>query len=122
MPGHVVSVVFVGDKEMRRINERYRGRDYATDVLSFSYGSVELDGIVFLGDIVIAPGIAFKQANQNRISPEQEMRRLLVHGILHLVGYDHETDQGEMNRLQVNLFRRSFFLKPPPLMQSRKGR
>jgi probable rRNA maturation factor len=121
MPNSALSVVFVGDGEMRGINRRYRGRDYATDVLSFSYGSVEIDGIAFLGDIVIAPAVAVGQAARNRVSPEQEMRRLLVHGTLHLLGYDHETDKGEMNRLQAKVLRRRFFLQPPSLMQSRKG-
>jgi probable rRNA maturation factor len=98
---------------MRSLNRRYLRRDYATDVLSFSYGSVEVDGIPFLGDIVIAPEIAADQAVRFRISPERELKKLLVHGILHLFGYDHEADGGQMNRFQRRLQRRKFFQNAP---------
>jgi len=104
---------------MRSINYRYLGRNYATDVLSFSYGKLKVEGVPFLGEIVIAPEIATNQAVRNKISPDKELRKLLVHGIVHLLGYDHETDQGQMNRLQTNLLRRKFFLNSPSLMQSK---
>ncbi len=100
------------------MNDRYRGRNYATDVLSFSYGKLKMEGMPFLGEVVIAPKIAVDQAVRNRVSPDKELRKLLVHGILHLLGYDHETDEGQMNRIQTKLLRRKFFLNSPSLMQS----
>lgn len=68
-----------------------------------------MDGSSFLGEIVIAPEVAVEQAIRFRISPEKELKKLLLHGILHLLGYDHETDRGQMNRFQRNLLRRKFF-------------
>jgi probable rRNA maturation factor len=114
-----LSVVFVGTAKMRSINCRYRQKDYATDVLSFSYRGVKLDGFPFLGEIVIAPEVAFEQAIRYGIRPEKELRKLLVHGVLHLLGYDHESDQGQMNRLQTRLLRRKFILNSPSLIDFR---
>ena len=94
---------------MRALNRRYLKRDYATDVLSFSYGRMKVDGTPFLGEIVLAPEIALQQAKRYRTLPARELGKLLVHGILHLLGYDHETDQGQMNRFQERLLRRKFF-------------
>jgi probable rRNA maturation factor len=101
------------------MNCRYRQKDYATDVLSFSYRGVKLDGFLFLGEIVIAPGVALDHAIRYGVQPERELRRLLVHGVLHLLGYDHETDQGQMNRLQTKLLRRRFILNSPSLADFR---
>jgi len=92
---------------MRSLNRNYRGKDYATDVLSFAYGGNEVEGEPFLGEIIIAPAVAAEQAQRFRTGMENEMRRLLVHGILHLLGYDHETDRGEMSRLQAGLMRKT---------------
>ena len=114
-----LSVVFVSAREMRSINYRFLGRNYATDVLSFSYGKLRIEGVPFLGEIVIAPEVAFNQAVRNGVSREKELRMLLVHGILHLLGYDHETDQGQMKRIQKRLLRRKFLLNSPLLMQSK---
>jgi len=117
-----LSVAFVAAKEMRSLNRRYLKRDYATDVLSFSYGSVKMDGNPFLGEIVVAPEVAFDQARRFRISPEKELKKLLVHGILHLLGYDHATDQGQMNRFQRRLLRRNFFLNSASLADLKVNR
>jgi probable rRNA maturation factor len=119
VPDSTLTIVLVRAREMRSINYRYLGRNYATDVLSFSYGKLKMEGVPFLGEIVIAPEIAANQAVRNKISPDKELRKLLVHGIVHLLGYDHETDRGQMNRLQTNLLRRKFFLNSPSLMQSK---
>lgn len=102
---------------MRAMNGKYRGKGYATDVLSFSYGNMQMDGMPFLGEVVIAPKVAEDQAKRARVSLEQELRKLLVHGILHLLGYDHETDRGQMKRIQTKLLRRRFFLAPPLLVK-----
>lgn len=106
IPECSLAVVFVGPGKMRDLNRRHLGRDYATDVLSFGYRDEIVEGLPFLGEIVIAPEIAWRQAQRWRTRPEREVRRLLVHGILHLLGYDHEHDAGEMNRLQRRLLRR----------------
>jgi probable rRNA maturation factor len=100
-----LSVVFVGPRAMRSLNRNYRGRDYATDVLSFTYNEDEVEGKPFLGEVILAPAVAAERARRFGTNVESEMRRLLVHGILHLLGYDHEADRGEMIRLQARLMR-----------------
>jgi probable rRNA maturation factor len=116
-----LSVVFVGPKAMQTINQAYRGRDYPTDVLSFHYPGETVDGIPFLGEIIVAPEIAWARARSSAGGGEQEVRKLLVHGILHLMGYDHETDQGEMNRLQARIIRSTVFRDAPPLASLRNA-
>lgn len=106
---------------MRRLNRRWRGGDYATDVLSFDYGDGSGTEAGFLGDIVIAPEVGVRQSSGTPDGAEREIRMLLVHGALHLAGYDHETDGGEMMRIQGKLMRRRFFQDPPALMGP-KGR
>jgi probable rRNA maturation factor len=103
------SVIFVGTRAMRRLNGEWLKKDYATDVLSFAYDGEIVDGLPFLGEIVIAPQVAARQALQYGVTPEHEIRKLIVHGLLHLMGYDHETDGGDMQRMQNRLLRRRFF-------------
>jgi probable rRNA maturation factor len=88
---------------MRRLNKRYRGIDRSTDVLSFPDGGDLVDDDSNLGDIAIAIDQAEKQARQNGLEFEQEIAQLILHGLLHLCGYDHDTDHGEMNRLELRL-------------------
>jgi probable rRNA maturation factor len=107
---------------MRFLNRRYRHKNYVTDVLSFSYGEVLVDKRLFLGEIVIAPEVAFTQAVRYGVCPHKELRQLFVHGILHLLGYDHETDQGQMNRLQKRLLRRKIFVDAPLLAEMKGAR
>lgn len=95
------SVVFVTDKAMRAYNLRYRHIDKPTDVLSFR-GE---DG--YLGDILISTETAWKQARKSpTLSFDDNIRRLLLHGLLHLSGYDHETDNGEMRAIERRLRRK----------------
>ena len=96
-----VSVALVGDGRMRALNRCHRGKDTPTDVLSFPSGERE-----FLGDIVIAAGVARRQARAAGHSFGVETRVLALHGLLHLLGYDHETDDGGMHRLEARLRRR----------------
>lgn len=96
-----VSVLFCGDRAMRTLNRRYRGMDAPTDVLAFP---AETGGL--LGDIVISIPYASRQARRRGEPPAREIDRLLLHGFLHLSGYDHETDDGEMNALEKNLRRK----------------
>ena len=104
------------------MNRKYLGRDYATDVLSFSYGAMHIEGRSYLGEIIIAPEVAVLQATRYRMRPEKEMRKLLVHGILHLLGYNHETDRGRMNRLQAKLLGRKLLASSPALMHMKETR
>lgn len=97
----------VSDRKMRDYNARFRGRDTPTDVLSFP-GDPEADpaGERHLGDIVISTESAARQARERHHSLPREMRILALHGYLHLLGLDHETDAGEMLRLQRRLVRK----------------
>jgi probable rRNA maturation factor len=72
--------------------------------------------VPYLGDIVISPEVAACNAERWRTSSEKEVRKLLVHGILHLLGYDHETDAGKMERLQARLLRRKYFVDAAPVL------
>ena len=92
-------VRFCGDREMRRVNRDFRGQDKATDVLSFP-GE---DG--HLGDVLVSVPVARRQAAAAGIGVEREIRTLLLHGVLHCLGYDHEADEGEMDRLERRLRR-----------------
>ena len=94
-----LGVRFVGDREMRRVNRQFRGMVKTTDVLSFP-GE---DG--HLGDILISIPTARRQAEAAGHDVDREVKTLLLHGVLHCLGYDHETDQGEMERLERKLRR-----------------
>jgi probable rRNA maturation factor len=84
-----LSVSFVEEGEMGELHIRYVGEPGPTDVLSFPLGDQDEDGVRVLGDVVIAPAVA---ARNNPDRAQDEVRLLLVHGILHLLGYDHEED------------------------------
>jgi probable rRNA maturation factor len=84
-----LSVSFVDDAEIEDLHVRYMDEPGPTDVLSFPLDDAEEDDVRLLGDVVIAPAVA---ARNNPDAPEAELRLLLVHGILHLLGYDHEDD------------------------------
>lgn len=103
-----VTVALVGDRKMRALNRRYRRTDRVTDVLSFSTapGPWGIDGLWPLGDIVIATGVARRQAREAGHSLSTEFRRLALHGLLHLLGYDHKRDNGQMARLERRLLRK----------------
>ena len=113
-----VSVLFCADARMRGLNRRYRGKDRSTDVLAFPAGE---GGNGFLGDIVISIPFAGREARRRSDSPAREVDRLLLHGFLHLMGYDHETDEGEMEALEGRL-RHRLGISDPPLSGSRKRR
>ena len=97
-----LGVRFTGDREVRRLNRTYRGKDKTTDVLSFPG---DLDADRHLGDILVSVPVARLQAAAAGHSTVREIRILLLHGVLHCMGYDHETDQGEMERLERRLRR-----------------
>jgi probable rRNA maturation factor len=101
-----VSVLFCADGRMRTLNRRWRGLDRPTDVLSFPAGGGRAADEGFLGDIVISVPYASRSARRREEPPAREIDRLLVHGLLHLAGYDHETDDGEMDALEARVRRR----------------
>lgn len=102
---------------MQQLNEFFRGKDSTTDVLSFPHEPDEFaqsyaltreetpEGVTlnFIGDIVISAEQAERQAKENKLSLELEIKQLILHGLLHLCGYDHETDNGEMNARELEL-------------------
>ena len=89
-----LSVLLVGKDHMRLLNERFAGNDYPTDVLAFPMLEDEDDPGTLVGDVVICPEIALEHAEELNHSLEQELRVLVVHGTLHLLGYDHQTADG----------------------------
>jgi probable rRNA maturation factor len=106
--GHV-SIALISDARARTLNRTYRGKDYATDVLSFPaerrWGAVP-NHERFLGEIVIAKGVARRQGQAAGHGPSTELRVLALHGLLHLLGYDHERDNGEMRSIERRLRRK----------------
>jgi probable rRNA maturation factor len=121
-----VTICLVSDREIARMNETFRQKKGPTDVLSFpaSPGPRILAGgkrayregaekrresptaETYLGDIAIAPATARRYAKKNGRSLQHELRVLILHGVLHLLGYDHETDRGAMDRMEHNMRRR----------------
>lgn len=102
--GRTFSVAFVSDDRMKQLNELFRDKDRTTDVLSFPREPDEFDPDKNnLGDIVISIEQAQKQAAENELTLENEIKQLILHGLLHLCGYDHETDSGEMNKRELEL-------------------
>lgn len=96
-------VIKLGDKEESRdLNNKYLNKDYPTDVLSFPFNE-ELPEGYYLGDIFICYPAAEEQAQERNITTREELLTLMIHGLLHLSGYDHETDKGNMNELQGEL-------------------
>ena len=103
-----VTVAFVSDRAMRELNRMWRGKRTTTDVLSFPAEQADFEKAegLSLGDIVISIEQAARQAKEHQLSLEVEIAQLILHGMLHLSGYDHETDHGEMNRLELKLRKR----------------
>ncbi len=97
--GSSATIAFVSDKTIRQLNRQFRGIDKATDVLSFPDDTDESN----LGDIAISVDTASGQAKENGLQFDEEVAQLILHGLLHLCGYDHETDNGEMNKLELRL-------------------
>ena len=98
-----VTIKIAADDEVRELNKKYRRRDRVTDVLSFSSEEMLPEGF-YAGDILICWSQAKKQARENGHSLQKEFLLLMIHGLLHLHGLDHEMDNGEMLALQQQLF------------------
>lgn len=106
-PGTGLGVVLAGDRLVRRLNREWRGKDRATDVLSFPTGDppplplgAEESAHLHLGEIVISVPRCREQAAQQGVDPGVELARLVIHGVLHLLGFDHE-EPGERKRMQA---------------------
>ena len=110
-----VTIAILPDSKVKALNKRFRGLNKATDVLSFPSGEEGQrpvtarsgKGPKFLGEIVIARGIAQKQAKNLAHPTKIELRVLALHGLLHLLGYDHEVDNGKMARAEARLRRKA---------------
>ena len=103
-------VAVISDARMRALNRQFRGVDAVTDVLSFPSSDVARSSaaaVAFLGDIVIAEGTAKRQAKEHGHTLKVEIQTLALHGLLHLLGYDHETDDGRMARAEARLRRKA---------------
>ncbi|MGH9775567.1 MAG: rRNA maturation RNase YbeY [Candidatus Acidiferrales bacterium] len=118
-PAEAVSICLVSDRQIARWNRLYRGKNRATDVLSFpahedgtrsQFGSQRYPRSVasngYWGDIAIAPAVARKNSRRIGRTLDSELRLLILHGVLHLMGYDHESDRGEMERYEKRLRRK----------------
>jgi len=95
-----MTIAIVPDGRIQALNRQYRGKNQATDVLSFPAGEPGQ-----LGDVIIASGVAARQAREAGHPIGTELRVLALHGLLHLLGYDHETDEGRMRRVERRLRR-----------------
>jgi len=120
LPAESVTICFVENRDIARWNRAYRGKKGATDVLSFpvharnghrprggspEFFSAETRGAAYVGDIAIAPAVAKRNAVRFGRTVDDELRILILHGMLHLLGFDHETDRGQMDRREAWLRR-----------------
>jgi len=102
--GRDFTVAFISDSRMKELNNSFRGKNSTTDILSFPSEPDEFNPSGdFLGDIAISAQQAQKQAVENGLDLETEIKQLILHGVLHLCGFDHETDNGEMNARELEL-------------------
>ena len=98
-----ISILFIGDQRIRELNHQFRDIDLPTDVLSFPQilaGELEVPGALVLGDVAISLETARRQSEEHGLSFEEELTLLLIHGILHLLGYDHEISGQEEDRMR----------------------
>lgn len=115
-----ISITYVDDRGMRKLNREHRGKNMTTDVLSFP-AAAEKGAFPHLGDIVISLPTAEKMAKKFGVSRRREVETLVIHGFLHLCGYDHEKDNGEMMALQAQL-ERELLGEEPLAMALKRGR
>ncbi len=113
--GSLLTVVYCRAARIRELNRLYRNLDQPTDVLSFPTADPGEDGRIYLGDIFIAPEVAAEHARADGVALEDELAVLHLHGLLHLLGHDHETDAGRMLALQAALVRELKPRGPGPL-------
>ena len=112
-----IELILTDDIQIQALNRRYRGHDRATDVLSFP-----IEGNLItqpLGSIVISLNHVYKNANEYGHLPKEELALLFIHGMLHILGYDHEKDDGQMREIEAKLIRR--FKLPRSLIVRSEG-
>ena len=97
-----IEFILTTDEEIKELNKIYRNKNKATDVLSFPLEDENIPGML-LGSIIISLDTAKKGANEFGHSLEDEIKLLFIHGLLHLLGYDHETDNGEMRKKEAEI-------------------
>ncbi len=110
-----VHVLLADDETLKKLNRKYRGINKATDVLSFPSMQIAGEPESLVGDLAVSLDTAARQAAEHGHSLQTEVRILLLHGLLHLAGYDHESDSGEMRVREAQL--RAHFRLPPGLIQ-----
>ncbi|MBS1766742.1 MAG: rRNA maturation RNase YbeY [Acidobacteria bacterium] len=115
-----ISITYVDDRGMKKLNREHRGKNMTTDVLSFPSDAGKGE-YPHLGDIVISLPVAEKMAKKLGVSRRREVETLVIHGFLHLCGYDHEKDNGEMMELQSRLEKELLAEDPLP-MSLKRGR
>jgi probable rRNA maturation factor len=127
--GRTFNVCFVDDREMERLNAAYRGKRRPTDVLSFPWSNGRRGPVGairewrgFLGEVAISAETARRNARSAGHATANEIRWLLLHGVLHLLGYDHETDRGEMTALELALRERLGIVGGGALGRRSRGR
>jgi len=118
-PASEISIEFVGDTRMRRLNRDYREKDRTTDVLAFACREAGGPASPMLGDVVVSVPAAMRQAVSLEHSLNEELVRLLVHGLLHVVGYDHERGEKEARRMRGKAEKLFEAIKPLPKLVAR---
>lgn len=116
-----LSIELVGDRRMRRLNHAYRHKDRSTDVLAFAMRECKSPNTALLGDVVISVPTAQRQASEVGRSLDEELAVLLIHGVLHLCGYDHERSEQEAARMQRRERAILKLVRPLPRLMSRTG-
>ena len=103
-----LTIRFVDAAEGRALNRDYRGKDYATNVLTFAYGDEGSDDGIVRADVVLCTDVLLQEATEQGLPVEQHATHLVVHGVLHAQGYDHENDDdaAEMERLETQILAR----------------
>ena len=98
---NTISILVTNNSEIKKLNKTYRNKNKATDVLSFQSSDISIKAEHFLGDIVISTAKAKEQAKKRSVNVEEELTLLLIHGYLHLLGYDHETKADEKKMFSI---------------------
>lgn len=96
-----ISIIFCSENKIKEINKKYRNKDSKTDVISFPY----TNSGDFLGEVIICPKVAEENSKNYGVTFESELKKLLVHSILHLIGYDHHNDKGKMAKKEKSILK-----------------
>lgn len=109
-----LSIRVVGEQEITQLNEKYRKKNQSTNVLSFPYEPLPGVNVPLLGDVVVCARIVGQQAKQQGKSPDQHWAHMIIHGVLHLLGYDHikAADADEMEAIEINILSKLGFPNP----------